>query len=406
MWRYQEAEPDEDSLRRRAVSGREKGRHSAHGFHACKAWVVFHRLGQVVGRGGYPSAKLHRGTDDRSVCRHGGHVLVPEVQQEHFRAGRDLAVLHGERVFRDSDADAEDTFRVIPELEYSCPFSFEPINGADQGSHDSAQYIGSARAVNRENRAERAFTAQTRKGEKRTMAREIVFIADDFGVSDRVNEAILHAHREGALTGACLMLGQAGSRGAVSLARECRSLEVGWHLHLTDSRPLTRSEWPWGRSPARAGFAIGLSSRMRTLARREIECQWEAFQETGLPCRFVNAHHHLHVHPWVRKVLMETLPEDFEGWVRWGRPSFFTPSRVEVFYRMLDSLFQARHRSRIPFRLSTSLWGIDRTFNMKAEEILGVLPALGEGLHEFMFHPRQVEGDPDTRALLELSGHV
>ena len=149
------------------------------------------------------------------------------------------------------------------------------------------------------------------------MTTEVVFIADDFGVSDRVNEAIVHAHREGVLTGACLMLGQPATVEAVSLAREHPSLQVGWHMHLTDSRPMTRPEWPWGRSPAKAGFAIGLSAGMRELARREIECQWEAFQATGLPCHFVNAHHHLHVHPWVRRVLMETLPKGFEGWVRY-----------------------------------------------------------------------------------------
>jgi predicted glycoside hydrolase/deacetylase ChbG (UPF0249 family) len=238
------------------------------------------------------------------------------------------------------------------------------------------------------------------------MAREIVFIADDFGVSDRVNEAVVHAHRHGALTGACLMIGQPASRSAVSLAREHPDLEIGWHLHLTDSRPLTRSEWPWGPSPAGAGLAMGLSAKMREVARKEIECQWEAYQDTGLPCRFVNAHHHLHVHPWVRKVLLETLPPDFKGWLRWGRVVFFQPSRMESFYRVLDVLLLARHRGRLPFRSSSTLWGVDRTFHMNAREILGVLPSLGEGIHEFMFHPRQVDGDPDTQALLELKPHV
>jgi hypothetical protein len=103
---------------------------------------------------------------------------------------------------------------------------------------------------------------------------------------------------------------------------------------------------------------------------------------------------------------METLSSDFKGWLRWGRPSFFQPSRVEIFYQMLDVLFLARHRGRLPFRISTTLWGVDRTFNMNAREILGALPSLGQGIHEFMFHPRQVEGDPDTRALLELKQHV
>lgn len=236
------------------------------------------------------------------------------------------------------------------------------------------------------------------------MTRQIVYIADDFGVSRPVNEAIIHAHRCGALTGACLMLGQPGTRSAVALAREHPGLEVGWHLHLTDSRPLTRREWPWGRSPVRAGFALGLSARMRELARQEMVQQWEAFQDTGLPCRFVNAHHHLHVHPWVRRVLLETLSSSFEGWVRWGRPCFFRPNRTQGFYRMLDALLQARHRGRLPFRASSTLWGMDRTFRMNAREILRVLPGLGDGLHEFMFHPRRLEGDKDTEALLELEG--
>jgi len=238
------------------------------------------------------------------------------------------------------------------------------------------------------------------------MAKEIVFIADDFGLSEEINEAILHAHLRGVLTGACLMMGQPATQPAIALAREHPSLEVGLHLHLADSRPCSGSEWPWGRSPAGAGLAIGLSGRMRAFARKEIEGQWGAYREAGLPCRFVNAHHHLHVHPWVRRVLMGILPKDFSGWVRWGRPCFFSPNRVRVFYQVLDSLLQEPQRGRLTFRLSTTLWGIDRTFNMRADEIIGVIPTLGEGLHEFMFHPRRVENDPDTRALVELREYL
>lgn len=238
------------------------------------------------------------------------------------------------------------------------------------------------------------------------MAREIVFIADDLGLREEVNEAILHAHRWGALTGACLMMGQPATRTAVAMAREYPSLEIGWHLHLADSRPCSRPEWPWGPSPVGAGFGIGLSQRMRDLARREVECQWEAFRETGLPCRFVSAHHHLHLHPFVHRTLMETLPSDFNGWVRWGKPRFFGSSPWKFLYQLLDALLQAPHRRRSPFRLSTTLWGIDRTFRMDADEILRTLPKLGQGLHEFMFHPRRIEEDPDTLALLKLRNHL
>ena len=82
-----------------------------------------------------------------------------------------------------------------------------------------------------------------------------VFIADDFGLDEATNLAILRAHCAGALHGASLMLGQPGTDHAVALAREHPTLLIGWHLHLCDSRPATRSAWPWGASPGRAGLA-------------------------------------------------------------------------------------------------------------------------------------------------------
>ena len=51
--------------------------------------------------------------------------------------------------------------------------------------------------------------------------------------------------------------------------------------------------------------------------------------------------------------------------------------------------------------LSHGLWGLDRTFQMQADEVLRALPTLGDGRHEFLFHPR-TDNDPDQRALLFL----
>lgn len=235
------------------------------------------------------------------------------------------------------------------------------------------------------------------------MATRAVFIADDFGLDHDVNEAIVDAHVRGALDGAALMMGQAGTDEAVVLARQHPGLALGWHLHLTDSRPCTRPRWPWGSSPARAGFAIGLAPALRRLALEEMQQQWRAFRATGLECRFVNAHHHLHVHPMIRRPLLELLGGEFRGWLRWGQPRFFGPTPAAPFYRLLDRLLEERPRRRMALRTSSTLWGLDRTFAMNAEEIRRVLPGLGEGLHEFMFHPRRLGEDPDSRCLLALA---
>src|SRR2546425_3713684 len=119
------------------------------------------------------------------------------------------------------------------------------------------------------------------------MKLEIVFIADDFGLDADANRAIVRAHREGVLQGAALMMGQPGTDDAIALARENPALAVGWHLHLCHSQPVTCAAWPWGDSPTRAGWTIGLSSRARALMRQEVAAQWEMFRATGLPCAFV-----------------------------------------------------------------------------------------------------------------------
>ncbi len=212
------------------------------------------------------------------------------------------------------------------------------------------------------------------------MNREVFFIADDFGITHAANAAIVRAHRDGALHGASLMMGQPATDDAVTLAVATPALQVGWHLHVCHSRPVTCAEWPWGDSYAKAGWAIGLFGKARALMRHEVAAQWEQFQATGLRCAFVNSHHHLHTHPFVFRAMLDVLPASFDGWVR-----------------------RAGWWPRSPFRTSNTLWGVHRTFRMNAAEVrvaIAKLPA--SGLHEFLFHPRNVEHDADFQALMEL----
>lgn len=234
------------------------------------------------------------------------------------------------------------------------------------------------------------------------MAKEVVFIADDLGLSPEINDAILHAHRAGRLDGAALMMGQLGTDDAVQLARETPTLQVGWHLHLTDSTPTTAPRWPWGASPARAGWAIGLFPSAQRLIEREVERQWELFAATGLPCAFVNSHHHLHAHPLVYRAMRRVVGVRFDGWLRQGRPRYFSPRVASgAVTALADRLFFARRRRLSPWRSTDTLWGLDRLFRMNADEVRAALAAIPDGFHEFMFHPR-TRTCPDTLCLLAL----
>lgn len=234
------------------------------------------------------------------------------------------------------------------------------------------------------------------------MERTLVFTADDLGLDEKTNLAIERAHREGALTAASLMLGQPGTDHALEVIRRNPALQIGWHFHACDSQPLTCPRWPWGSSPTRAGITVAISPQARKLIRRELAAQWARFQATGIPCQFVNGHHHIHIHPFIAREMAAVLSGSFTGWVRGFQVKFFGANeRGNCGHRFLRSRSVRWLKAWPGERQSHSLWGLDRTFCMQADEVRRALTELGDGRHEFLFHPR-TENDPDQQALLAL----
>ena len=233
------------------------------------------------------------------------------------------------------------------------------------------------------------------------MAKEVIFVADDFGMSSQINDAILRAHLSGQLSAASLMMAQPGTVEATAMAQANPSLQIGWHLHLNDSIPATAGRWPWGTSPALAGIDIGLFPRPRDLMRREVARQWELFKATGLKCKFINSHHHLHAHPFVYQAIRETVGPNFDGWIRLGKPCAFHGTGLSPIWAGLSWIYLERRRRLSGWRTTDTLWGLDRVFRMEADEILAAIATLPDGFHEFLFHPRS-RSCPDTLCLLQL----
>jgi predicted glycoside hydrolase/deacetylase ChbG (UPF0249 family) len=235
------------------------------------------------------------------------------------------------------------------------------------------------------------------------MAKELIFVADDFGMNSEINDAILHAHLSGHLTGAALMMAQPGTESAVALARAHSSLQIGWHLHLNDSVPATMDRWPWGASPTRVGFSIGLSGRARELMRCEVARQWELFQSTGLDCSFINSHHHLHAHPLVYRAMLEVVGPKFKGWIRLGQPRACQHRSASLLWSVLDSVYLARRRKLSHWRTTDTLWGVRPELN--AQNVRDTIATLPDGFHEFLFHPRTCTC-PDTLCLIQLKSSL
>lgn len=199
------------------------------------------------------------------------------------------------------------------------------------------------------------------------------------------------------------MMGQPATAEAIALAREHPGLQIGWHLHLVDSIPLTRAAWPWNESLWRAGLRIGLTPGGRRLMQAEVRAQWDAFVATGLEAQFINCHHHLHAHPHVYREILRVVPRPFRGWLRLGDVRWFGAGDQARQASGLNGVWQ-RRRQQCPWQTSDTLWGVDRIRRMSATEVRRAIETLPPGRHEFMFHPMNTDTDADFAALVELRG--
>ena len=141
----------------------------------------------------------------------------------------------------------------------------------------------------------------------------VTFTADDFGLSVAVNEAVEAAHLQGVLDAASLMVAGAAADDAVRRAKANPTLRVGLHVVavegpavLQDIPDLVGADGWFGSDQLRLGLAYAFSTRARRQLAREVRAQFEAFAATGLPLDHADAHKHMHLHPYVGRLVIET----------------------------------------------------------------------------------------------------
>ncbi|HEX6998271.1 MAG TPA: ChbG/HpnK family deacetylase [Gammaproteobacteria bacterium] len=143
-------------------------------------------------------------------------------------------------------------------------------------------------------------------------ALRLIVHADDFGLSEAVDDGIVEAHDRGIVTSTSVMANGPAFAHAVALARARPALDVGLHLTLTELEPLTRD------SPALAGAANRLPPHAVQFAarylrgripladvRRELEAQIRTALDAGLAVSHLDGHQHVHVLPGVARVVVE-----------------------------------------------------------------------------------------------------
>lgn len=163
----------------------------------------------------------------------------------------------------------------------------------------------------------------------------LIVHADDFGLSEAVNRAVIDAHARGILTSTSIIVAGDAFEHAVRLAHAHPTLDVGVHLTLTGERPVgvhgadTGLVDRDGRLPPNVyAFALrylrgGIS---RDALRAELAAQIETALARGLAVTHLDGHQHVHALPGIAAIVAELAQrygirairyprERFRGWM-------------------------------------------------------------------------------------------
>ena len=232
--------------------------------------------------------------------------------------------------------------------------------------------------------------------------RRVIISADDFGLSEAVNEAVEQAHRKGILEAASLMVAAPAAADAVRRARALPNLRVGLHLVVIEGpavlapreiASLVDADGQFPSDQLRLGVRYAFLPHIRRQLAAEIRAQFAAFAATGLALDHANAHKHMHLHPTVGRLMLD-VGRDF------GLPAIRIPAEPpEVIHRCGTrtgpgawALYRwttlLRRQARAAgVAINDHCFGLAWSGHMTADRVRRLMQVLPDGISELYFHP-------------------
>lgn len=232
--------------------------------------------------------------------------------------------------------------------------------------------------------------------------RKVIFSADDFGLSEAVNEGIERAHRDGLLGSASLMVAGPAAEDAVRRARRMPGLKVGLHLVVIEGPAvLPHAEIPdivdaEGQFPSdqlSLGLRYFFLPTVRAQLRAEIRAQFAAYAATGLRLDHADAHKHMHLHPTVAAMMIDAgwshdlrairIPcEPVDVMAACGVPPRLGARMIQTWTGVLRA--QAR---RAGLATCDHVFGLAWSGAMVEPNLRALSAHLPDGITELYFHP-------------------
>ena len=231
--------------------------------------------------------------------------------------------------------------------------------------------------------------------------KKLIVTADDFGLTHSINEGILMAVREGIVTNINLIATGDAANEAISIIKYDKIPEIGVHLALTETRPVTSLRLiaslvdESGAFPGtRIGFLRKLFSGRIDIehVKIELKSQIDKAAHSGARITNLSSHEHLHMIPEIFKVVTDLAKEYGVNYIRvlkkeaiippFSLKKIFRSAVVKYFHPGMEKLLK-----RSALSAADHFLGFLDSGAIGEDVLLRMLQGVNEGVTELVMHP-------------------
>ncbi|NWF68473.1 MAG: ChbG/HpnK family deacetylase [Chloroflexi bacterium] len=236
------------------------------------------------------------------------------------------------------------------------------------------------------------------------MSNYLIVNADDFGLTESTNNAIIDAHHQGIVTSASLLANGQAFDHAVWLARENPTLGVGVHLTLTEGRPVDDigrlavfvpgmdepGRFPLSNAPYVRALLTGKFPRKNIM--REFKAQTSKIIQAGIKPTHIDGHKYIHLLPPLPQIAADIADLYGIRYMRLPRPadSWLTahPRRLPGMLALgLLSLLALPAARTAHLRTAGRFLGFTDTGHLTLARLRAILRKPRRGVTEVVCHP-------------------
>lgn len=244
------------------------------------------------------------------------------------------------------------------------------------------------------------------------MAKKLIINADDYGLSEDANKAIIECFTRGAVTDMSLLAVGDSFEHAVRLAKENNINKIGAHLVMTEAfKPLTPVKFSKTYISFLIKYFIGLIKKDEIY--REFKNQVSKIKKEGFVITHFDSHHHIHMIPGILKIVIKLMKEEGIAHVR------FPLEKINIFRKLLDPAAVIRNLLLLSMCcLSGRLFdehgvkhndyfkGHARALRLTKKDLMRAISDLKEGLTELGCHPRNSEEETTVLCDKDVSDEI